>query len=143
VIGLVSCGATKLDRPAPARELYTSELFRRSLAYAERRCQHVYVLSAKHRMVELDQMVEPYEQRLGAATERKQWGDAVARELVARHGGDVAALVLAGAEYADAVRLSWLWTPGARELYIVAPLAGLQVGQRLRWLGAQSGRCVA
>jgi hypothetical protein len=33
MIGLVSCSAQKLDRPAPARELHCSALFRKSLAY--------------------------------------------------------------------------------------------------------------
>lgn len=137
VIGLVSCSAQKLARLAPARELYCSPLFRLSLAYAERRCASVYVLSARHRLVELDTVLEPYEQRLGAAREREQWGDAVARELVERHGGDIAALLLAGTEYVDPIRLGFLITPGARELYIADPLAGLQVGQRLRWLNKE------
>lgn len=137
MIGLISCSAQKLDRPAPARELYCSPLFRKSLAYAERRCERVYVLSARHHLVELDTVHEPYEHRLGGVAERERWGDAVACELVARHGGDLAALLLAGTEYVDPIRLGWLWTPGARELYIVDPLAGLQVGQRLRWLNEQ------
>lgn len=139
MIGLIACSAQRLDRPAPARELYCSPLFRKSLAYAERHCERVYVLSALHRLVELDQVLEPYEHRLGAAAEPERWGDDVARELVARHGGDVAALVLAGADYVDPIRLGFLVTPGARELYLRDPLAGLQVGERLRWLNEQLG----
>jgi hypothetical protein len=137
VIGLVACSAQKLDRSAPARELYCSPLFRKSLAYAAARCSKVYVLSARHHLVELDTMLEPYEHRLGTAEQREQWGDAVARELVKRHGGDVAALLLAGADYVDPIRLGFLVTPGARELYTVEPLARMQVGERLRWLNEQ------
>lgn len=34
-IGLVGCAAAKLSRPAPARELYISQLFRKAATYAE------------------------------------------------------------------------------------------------------------
>lgn len=34
-VGLVGCASQKLRRPAPARELYVSQLFRKAFAYAE------------------------------------------------------------------------------------------------------------
>ncbi|MET1087465.1 MAG: DUF6884 domain-containing protein [Arthrobacter sp.] len=33
-VGLVGCASQKLQRPAPARELYASQLFRKASAYA-------------------------------------------------------------------------------------------------------------
>lgn len=47
-VGLVGCTSQKLKRPAPARELYVSSLFKKASAFAERSCDRWYVLSAKH-----------------------------------------------------------------------------------------------
>uniref|UniRef100_UPI0038B36EF6 DUF6884 domain-containing protein n=1 Tax=Agromyces humi TaxID=1766800 RepID=UPI0038B36EF6 len=47
-IGLVGCAAQKLRRPAPARDLYVSQLFRKSSAYVEWNCDAWFILSAKH-----------------------------------------------------------------------------------------------
>lgn len=63
-LGLIGCSATKLDRPAPARELYTGDLFRSALRLAEARCERVLVLSAKHGAVSLDTVLRPYDEQL-------------------------------------------------------------------------------
>jgi hypothetical protein len=53
---LLSCSATKLEKAAPARELYASPLFKKSLDYAERHCSddNIAILSAKHYLVPLN-----------------------------------------------------------------------------------------
>jgi hypothetical protein len=147
VIGLLSCSAQKLDRAAPARELYCSPLFRKSLAYAERRCKRVYVLSALHHLVELDQVLEPYERRLDSTKrEREIWGTITASALephARRAGHDL--LILAGADYVRPllrVVAPW-WRDGSWRKHIHLPLAGMQVGERLRWLNDQSSKCAA
>lgn len=148
MIGLVACSSQKLDHPAPARELYSSALFRKSLAYALSRCTQVYVLSAALGLVLLDQVVKPYDRRL-SKKERAAWGARVASELIDRHGRDVDYLILAGQDYAvplaTALRThdghhvdGW---HGVKAQRIVQPLIGLQVGERLRklneWIGAK------
>ncbi|MGV7400402.1 DUF6884 domain-containing protein [Mycobacterium kansasii] len=66
---VIACGADKLDRPAPARELYTSHHFRHALraahAYASRTESAVRILSAKHGLLALDTIVTPYDVRFG------------------------------------------------------------------------------
>lgn len=65
---VIPCGAGKLDREAPARELYTSDHFRRQLRAAEAACEEgdvVLVLSALYGLVELDEVLEPYDLRMG------------------------------------------------------------------------------
>lgn len=143
MVGLVGCGAQKLDRPAPARELYCSALFRLALAYAETRCARIYVLSAKLGLVELDAVIEPYEQRLGSKAERESWARGIAGSLLARHGHETDYLLLAGRDYADplshALRTpddQWCGVDGNR---IAQPLVGMQIGQRLQWLSRQVG----
>lgn len=78
---VIPCGAEKLDRPAPARDLYTGQMFRHALRCVERIAAddvaegrgpaRVLVLSGRYGLVELDQVLEPYEQRItgpGAVT---------------------------------------------------------------------------
>ena len=147
MIGLVSCSAQKLDHPAPARELYCSPLFRKSVAYAEARCEHVYVLSARHHLVALDQVLAPYEHRLGTTKrERALWATIVTSGLEARHGRtkhDL--LLLAGADYVKPLvrEVAHWWRDGSWRRRVHLPLAGLQVGERLRWLNEQLTRSAA
>lgn len=151
MIGLVSCSVTKLLRAAPARELYTSALFRKSLAHAERHCERVYILSALHGLVELDRRLEPYNRRLGSKKEREAWARRVASHLIGRHGRAVDYLLLAGVDYAGPLATALSTHDGFREdgwhgvprERIHRPLAGMQVGQRLRWLNDQIVRSAA
>lgn len=148
MIGLVACSSQKLDRPAPARELYCSPLFRKSLAFAEARCSKVYVLSAALGLVDLDAVTAPYDRRLGGKSEREAWGRRVATTLIGRHGREVEYLILAGQDYAGPLATALRTHDGFREdgwhgvarERILQPLLGLQVGERLRklndWIGA-------
>ncbi|MBT2549736.1 hypothetical protein J7I85_15680 [Arthrobacter sp. ISL-65] len=58
-VGLVACASQKLQRPAPARDIYVSQLFRKASAYAEKTWDRWYVLSAKHGLVRPDTVLEP------------------------------------------------------------------------------------
>lgn len=69
VLAVIPCGAQKLERPAPARDLYTGQLFVSALRAAEvvvaRRGGEVMVLSALHGLVGLDRPLEPYDVTVG------------------------------------------------------------------------------
>lgn len=65
LVGLVGCASQKLQRRAPAREHYVSQLFKKASAYAELTCDRWYILSAKHGLVRPDEIIEPYDMRLG------------------------------------------------------------------------------
>lgn len=125
VIGLVGCGKAKGRRPCPARDLYTSALFRKSLALAERVCDEVFILSALHGLVLPDAVVEPYEHELTAAAAGR-WA---ARVLESMPTGPKALVVFAGGLYASALREQS--SPAER---LAEPLAGLQIGERLHAL---------
>ncbi len=133
MIGLVSCSARKLTHAAPAHELYCSPLFRLSLAYAERTCSKVYVLSALHGLVEIDAMLDPYEQRL-SGPDAAEWGQRVIARIEARHEPGAVA-ILAGAVYADAVIAAA--RPGSRWAF-VRPLGNMSIGARLQWLSRRA-----
>jgi hypothetical protein len=139
VIGLVSCSSQKLERPAIARRLYSSPLFQKSLEYAERRCMAVYILSAAHGLVGVDDFIEPYNRRLGTKAERAQWGKRVVGELFQRdvkHHEDL--FVLAGEDYAGPLRSALRDVNWSGAMY--EPLRGMQVGERLAFLNAELER---
>jgi hypothetical protein len=63
---VVACSAAKLDRPAPARQLYTGTLFTLALRAARALVDDdwIRVMSARHGLVGLDVELAPYEQRM-------------------------------------------------------------------------------
>ena len=75
-IVLISCSKSKLDKRAPARELYTGTLFKKAVAWAERHGYEWFVISALHGLVTPNQIIAPYnyslKQRRGAR-ERELW----------------------------------------------------------------------
>lgn len=68
---VIACGAAKLDRRAPAAELYTSPHFglmlRAARRVAEQQAGCVLILSALHGLVECDMLLDPYDMKMGAA----------------------------------------------------------------------------
>lgn len=117
-VALVSCSARKLDHAAPARELYTGDLFRLSMAWLEAR-DHVYpnvgILSAKHGLVMPDDEIEPYDQPVAdfGTDERKAWERLVHEQLMGRWGAGRIYTVLAGADYRRALR----WLPMVEDVF--------------------------
>src|SRR3546814_11920244 len=69
---LVACVAAKLDRPAPARDLYASPWFQKARAYVERQGGAWFILSAKHGLIAPETVITPYYETLGAMKDRKR-----------------------------------------------------------------------
>ena len=71
-IVLISCVSKKLVHAAKVRDIYVSPLFRLNLAYAESlKPDAIYVLSAKHGLLPLDDQIEPYELTLNTMGTRR------------------------------------------------------------------------
>lgn len=135
LIGLVGCAATKLPHAAPARELYTSQLFRKASAYAELTCERWFILSAKHGLISPDQVIEPYDAKLGTSSRTSptvhEWADRVRGQLAAElvDTPRVVLVTLAGAQYQTVLRpCQWPFR---------IPMKGLGIGQQLGWLTDQ------
>ena len=140
-VALVGCGKSKLAVPAPARELYTSNLFKLGYAFADATSDAVYIVSAFYGLVRPESILNPYERNLkdlGGKAYRDNWGVVVARSLQAelydRYGGLPASqfevVLLMGEEYA-----SVLASPLARAGFALdMPLKGLEIGNRMAWL---------
>lgn len=134
-IGIVGCSKTKLDRAAPARDLYTSPLFVAAAAYCEATYDRWLILSAKYGLVDPDRVLEPYDVTLREMdhVERFHWLLAVreqpiAVELVEQVLRDGAQVFLhAGSLY------RWLFGHHGLKLDVYTPLRGLGIGRQLAW----------
>jgi len=121
---LIACSAAKLDREAPAAQLYTGQAFRLAMAAAERAGAEVLILSALHGVVEPLDWVKPYNRAMHDMTahQRKIWAAMTADNLRRRCLFDRQIVVLAGKHYAAALDTF----PN-----VSRPLAGLGIGQQL------------
>lgn len=133
-IALVSCSAEKASsvNPLPARSLYRSQLFRKSVAWVEQQGLEWFVLSAAYGLIKPDEQLMPYDKTLRsmAPDEREAWARSVAQQLDAYTLDDerVELVLLAGEAYAG-------WIPLVQAFASVEqPLAGMQIGQRLQFL---------
>lgn len=132
---LVGCVKRKLDHAAPAKDLYTSPLFRKERRYAEASGRPWFILSAEHGLVAPNDVLEPYELRLSNTSRdyRRAWGVRVVQQLQTAIGPlqGKTLEVHAGAAYTNALRLD-LQKAGA---HLMEPLRGRALGQRLQWYG--------
>ncbi|MBI1338101.1 MAG: hypothetical protein GC164_14240 [Phycisphaera sp.] len=127
---LIACCKTKLEHPAPARELYRGALFRKALAYSRQlNPDAVFVLSAKYGLIGLDDEIAPYEKTLNSMPihERRVWYNRVIQQLNERT--DPAKdrfVILASMRYREGLvdQMS----------HVHVPLAGLGIGRQLQWL---------
>lgn len=131
---LIQCAKTKIGKAAPAKDLYTSDLFKKAKAYAENRGLPYLILSAEHGLVRPDQIIEPYDKTLHQMPQdkRKAWADKVSLQIRAyvHEGSDLT--FLAGETYAgDVVPQIGKYFEGK----INRPLQGKGIGEQLRWLG--------
>lgn len=127
---LISCVSTKLEVKAKAQDLYISPLFKMNLAYA--RSQNpdaIYILSAKYGLLELDNMVEPYNETLNTmkSSEIKDWALDVIdqmQEKIDFKNDEIT--FLAGERYRKFLM------PLCRNVSV--PLEGLGIGRQLQFL---------
>lgn len=133
-IAFISCGKTKLDHAAPARDLYTGNLFTAARNYVDGNpaFDRWFILSALHGVVHPDTVLEPYDARIpGRVSEARYWGTrALTSPLLPAERTMTEITSFAGNDYNgplyEAIRQIKPW-------HLHEPLAGLQVGERLRW----------
>ena len=151
-IVLVSCSDTKADVPKakriPAEQLYTSPLFKKSLAYARALTteERIRILSAYYGVLRTSDLVTTYDLPIHklSVRERDEWGERAGRDLKGAFGSAPAEVViLAGVEYVNALRhvnnryrtdrVPWILTlPFGDETG-----ERMSIGQRMHWLDEQ------
>jgi hypothetical protein len=138
-VALVGCSAAKLKHAAPARELYTSALFRAAYGYAAMTCDAVVIVSAVYGIVAPSAIIRPYDRSLRqySKREREDWGARTVMQLPS-FGLSPVLVILAGKIYADALDSGAHWHNLPRpEL----PLSGIRgCGPRVRWLRVERVR---
>ncbi len=127
----ISCVSKKLPRKAKAKELYISDLFKKSLAYAKSlKPKKIFILSAKYGLLPLNKKIAPYEQTLNTmkSGEVQKWAARVLLQLRAQKVDFKRdeAIFLAGAKYRKYLM------PHFR--HAKAPLSKLGIGRQLAYL---------
>jgi len=122
---LIACSGAKLDRTAPAAQLYTGQAFRLAMRAADKAGADVIILSALHGAVSPSRQLQPYDRALTDMSKHQRaiWAAMTAQQLQQHKGRPVT--VLAGKNYAAAVDTF----PN-----VSRPLAGLGIGQQLHTL---------
>ena len=124
MIGLIACCGKKLDHPAPARDLYTSTLFKKSRAWVESRCERWFVLSAHYGLVDPSTVIAPYNQTLKPLN-NAVWGKWVYEQLCVLGLHKERFFVLAGRRYI---------APLQDLIQVADVLRGMGIGERLAFL---------
>lgn len=145
-IVLISCSSKKLETrvKVKAKELYVSPLFRYSLQYAESlRPAKIFILSAKHGLLDLEKKIKPYNSTLSYVSpkkrrknlkvltkdEKRNWGKKVIKDLSKYTNLKRAKfIVLAGQSYIEPIRKSF------GDDNFEEPLKGRNQGKRLGYL---------
>ncbi len=129
-VALISCCGLKLQEPAPAEQLYQSQLFKKNLAYAKQTADQVFILSAELGLVRLDQVIEPYDFTLTKQSKQFKliWSEFVAEQLELEVPAGAELTILAGRSYRDHL------IPLLDSYTVQVPLAGKGIGEQLSWL---------
>lgn len=134
-IGLVSCVDTKREGPAPPRELYISDYFRKMRSYAEEQHDDWWILSARHGLLEPEgEPIEPYNETLKDAgiEERQEWAERVHGQMQ-DHGlleGGAIFVVHAGEDYYGELQPLLEQHDGVS---VELPTKGLRFGETISW----------
>ncbi len=141
-IVLIACVSKKGRSKAKAKDLYTSSLFKYSLAYAySLKPDKIFILSALHHLLDLEKEIEPYDVTLSNVPKNKrkpglkvldneekdEWGKKVIQQLSEKSDlKNDRYIILAGLEYIK---------PIIKHIkHIEQPLKGLRQGERLKFL---------
>lgn len=129
---LVAGTRTKRDGARRAEELYDSALFHKSRRYARAHFDRWYILSARYGLVDPDRIIEPYDVTLEGMAEaaRMAWSLLILRAVLRRAKADDAITLLAGDDYREFL----VPELEARGYTVHVPLAGMRIGEQLRWL---------
>ena len=85
-VALVGSSKSKLSDTAPAQDLYTSTLFKKSRAWAEHYCDEWYILSSEHGLLLPTDRVKPYDHSINdlLLSRRQLWAAHVYSQMVDR-----------------------------------------------------------
>lgn len=132
----LSCTATKATQPCAAKDMYISSFFKKSLAYARTKVKDsdIYILSAKHGLLNLNDNIKPYSKTLVdmSIDSRKAWAHKVLQQMKDHNiSFNKKALFLTGEKYNEFVAGFFKDSE--------TPYQGKTIGYILQWLDKQPG----
>ena len=143
---LIACVSQKADKRTIAKDVYISQLFKSSLAYAQKlKPDKIFILSALHHLLDLNKEIEPYDVTLSSvpknkrkvglkiltSSEKKVWGKKVIEQLSNQTNLQNDEIIfLAGQQY---IKPLINYIPHYKN-----PLLGLKQGERLKFLKENS-----
>jgi hypothetical protein len=129
---LISCSKSKLAKKAPARDLYTGNLFRKAVAWAEKQGYTWYVVSALYGLVHPDHSLEPYDFSLKKlrARERESWAHMVAAAELTKHISKGNAILIMPELYRRYIEAELR----KASITFENPIEHLAIGQQIKWL---------
>lgn len=138
VIGLVACVTKKRETASPAKDLYISDLFKKSRIFVESNCDKWFILSAKYGLLLPEQVIEPYNKTLISCGKKKriEWSESVFQDI-SKHiqpGDEI--VFLAGKIYREFL-IPKLRAEGVQ---IKVPMEGLRIGEQMQWLNEKNQR---
>lgn len=127
----IACVSQKQTQAAPAKDLYISDWFKKALAYTEQilKPDEVFILSAKYGLLNLDEVIEPYNVTLNQfkTSEVKAWANRVLEQLQSKVDVEEDEVIfLAGERYRKFLE------PAFKHSSV--PMKGLGIGQQLKFL---------
>lgn len=127
LIALISCVSKKRTTKSLAKDLYTSPLFRGAYQYALKlKADKIFILSAKHGLLEENDLVEPYDETLNKKKKKEiqAWASLVIASLSQKTNLlEDEFVILAGEKYRK-------YLLSSLQHYTV-PLKGLSIGKQL------------
>lgn len=130
-IALISCTKRKKPYKCKASELYSaSTLFSYSYKYAKANGYRVFILSAKHRLVDENAILEPYNETLYGqkADVRKKWAQEVLTQLKQVCNIQTTEFIILASQIYCEFLIEQL--PGEN---VSNPLSHLPIGKKLRY----------
>ncbi len=138
-IALISCVSEKLDHRAKVKDIYISPLFKKNMTYAShRKVDDIFILSAKHGLISLDEEIDPYNLTLNdmSTRDKNRWARKVFNQIKDHPDipdiKEVNFIILAGMNYRGVLE------PVLPHVEI--PLEGLPIGRQLEWLTKENKR---
>lgn len=134
-IYLVSCVSKKQNGIHAAKDLYCSDLFKKSRKYVEQQLEKDdkwFILSAEHGLLNPETQVEKYDKTLNKMriSERRNWANRVISALAKEITPSTEIIFLAGKNYTEFLT-KWLNSNNIRYTDL---LKGKKIGERLSFL---------
>ena len=127
-IAFISCVSKKQNGKHKAKDLYISDLFKKSFKYTSKNYSKVYILSAKYGLISPDDFIKNYDLTLNNFTEKQkqEWSKKVMLQLKNKIQLTDELFFYCGENYRKYL-IKWL--PNNKHI----PLKGLGIGKQLKW----------